>query len=51
VCAVDQGNVFTLGRVLPEFLNVGYKGVRSLVDPGLHVHGAPRLHHAGAAHG
>ena len=33
VCAVDQGNVFTLGRVLPEFLNVDYKGVRSLSIP------------------
>src|SRR5678816_1817917 len=33
VCAVDQGNVFTLGRVLSEFLNVDYKGVRSLSIP------------------
>jgi pimeloyl-ACP methyl ester carboxylesterase len=33
VCAVDQGNVFTLGRVLPEFLDVDYKGVRSLPIP------------------
>ena len=33
VCAVDQGNVFTLGRVLPEFLNVDYKSVRSLSIP------------------
>jgi pimeloyl-ACP methyl ester carboxylesterase len=33
VCAVDQGNVFTLVRVLPEFLNVDYKGVHSLSIP------------------
>jgi pimeloyl-ACP methyl ester carboxylesterase len=33
VCAVDQGNVFTLGRVLPEFLNVDYKSVRSFPIP------------------
>jgi pimeloyl-ACP methyl ester carboxylesterase len=30
---VEAGNVFTLGRVLPEFLNVDYKGVRSLSIP------------------
>src|ERR1043165_5825291 len=29
VCAVDQGNVFTLGRLLPEFLNVDFKSVSS----------------------
>jgi pimeloyl-ACP methyl ester carboxylesterase len=33
VCAIDQGNVFTLGRVLPEFLNVDYQSVRSLPIP------------------
>jgi pimeloyl-ACP methyl ester carboxylesterase len=33
VCAVDQGNVFTLGRVLPEFLEVDYKSVRSFPIP------------------
>jgi len=33
VCAVDQGNVFTLGRVLPEFLNVDFTGVRSFPIP------------------
>lgn len=33
VCAVDQGNVFTLGRVLPEFLEVDYKGIRSMSIP------------------
>ena len=33
VCAVDQGNVFTLGRVLPEFIEVDYKGVRSFPIP------------------
>jgi pimeloyl-ACP methyl ester carboxylesterase len=33
VCAVDQGNVFTLGRVLPEFLNVDYKGIGSMSIP------------------
>jgi pimeloyl-ACP methyl ester carboxylesterase len=33
VCAVDQGNVFTLGRVLPEFLNVDYKGARAVSIP------------------
>ena len=33
VCAVDQGNVFTLGRVLPEFLAVDYTGVRAFPIP------------------
>jgi pimeloyl-ACP methyl ester carboxylesterase len=27
VSAIDQGNLFTLGRVLPEFLNVDYKNI------------------------
>lgn len=33
VCAVDQGNVFSLGRLLPEFLNVDFKSVRSFPIP------------------
>jgi pimeloyl-ACP methyl ester carboxylesterase len=33
VCGIDQGNVFTLGRVLPEFLEVDYKNVRSFPIP------------------
>ena len=33
VCAVDQGNVFSLGRLLPEFLNVDFKNVRSFPIP------------------
>jgi len=33
ICAIDQGNLFTLGRVLPELLNVDYKGVRSFPIP------------------
>lgn len=33
VCAVDQGNVFTLGRVLPEFLDVDYKSVTRFPIP------------------
>jgi pimeloyl-ACP methyl ester carboxylesterase len=33
VCAVDQGNVFSLGRLLPEFLNIDFKGVRSFPIP------------------
>ena len=33
VCGIDQGNVFTLGRVLPEFLEVDYKSVRSFPIP------------------
>lgn len=32
-CAVDEGNVFTLGRVLPEFLEVDMKGVRDFPIP------------------
>jgi pimeloyl-ACP methyl ester carboxylesterase len=32
-CAVDQGNVFTLGRVLDEFLAVDQRGVRSFPIP------------------
>ncbi|GAA3924800.1 alpha/beta fold hydrolase [Luteimonas lutimaris] len=31
--AIDDGNVFTLGRVLPEFLDVDYKGVREFPIP------------------
>jgi pimeloyl-ACP methyl ester carboxylesterase len=33
VCAIDQGSLFTLGRVLPEFLNVDFKSVRSFPIP------------------
>jgi pimeloyl-ACP methyl ester carboxylesterase len=33
VCAVDRGNVFTLGRILPEFLEVDFKGVRKFPIP------------------
>lgn len=33
VCAIDRGNVFTLGRILPEFLNVDFKSVRSFPIP------------------
>ena len=31
--AIDAGNVFTLGKVLPEFLGVDYKGVREFPVP------------------
>lgn len=31
--AVDEGNVFTLGRILPEFLQVDYKPVRRFPIP------------------
>lgn len=31
--AIDAGNVFTLGRILPEFLEVDYKGVRAFPIP------------------
>jgi len=31
--AVDQGNLFTLGRILPEFLNVDFTGVHSFPIP------------------
>jgi len=33
VCGVDEGNVFTLGRLLPEFVSVDYKSVRSFPIP------------------
>jgi pimeloyl-ACP methyl ester carboxylesterase len=33
VCAVDRGNVFTLGRILPEFLQVDFKGVSKFPIP------------------
>ena len=33
VCAVDQGNVFSLGRLLPEFLNIDFKQTRSFPIP------------------
>lgn len=32
-CAIDAGNVFTLGRVLPEFLGVDFTGVREFPIP------------------
>lgn len=32
-CAIDQGNLFTLGRILPEFLEVDFTPVRSLNIP------------------
>jgi len=32
-CAIDAGNVFTLGRVLPEFLTVDFTGVRRFPIP------------------
>ncbi len=31
--AVDQGNLFTLGKILPEFLNVDFTGVRTFPIP------------------
>ena len=31
--AIDQGNVFTLGRILPEFLNVDYTSVKQFPIP------------------
>ncbi|MBM0108125.1 alpha/beta hydrolase [Steroidobacter sp. S1-65] len=33
VCAIDQGNVFTLEKILPEFLQVDFKGVRKFPIP------------------
>ena len=33
VCAIDRGNVFTLGRILPEFLEVDYSGVTEFPIP------------------
>lgn len=33
VCAIDKGNVFTLGRILPEFLDVDFKQVRTFPIP------------------
>jgi pimeloyl-ACP methyl ester carboxylesterase len=33
VCAIDRGNVFTLGRILPEYLEVDFKSVRSFPIP------------------
>lgn len=33
VCAVDQGNVFSLGRLLPEYLSIDFKNVRSFPIP------------------
>jgi pimeloyl-ACP methyl ester carboxylesterase len=32
-CAIDAGNLFTLGRVLPEFLQVDFDGVRRFPIP------------------
>jgi pimeloyl-ACP methyl ester carboxylesterase len=33
VCAIDQGSLFTLGRILPEFVSVDFKHVRSFPIP------------------
>ncbi|RFM33089.1 alpha/beta hydrolase [Chitinophaga silvisoli] len=33
VAAIDNGNIFTLGRILPEFLEVDLKGVKSFPIP------------------
>ena len=33
VCAIDRGNLFTLGRILPEFLDVDFTSVRSFPIP------------------
>jgi pimeloyl-ACP methyl ester carboxylesterase len=33
VCSVDEGNRFTLGRILPEFLQVDYSQVRDFPIP------------------
>jgi pimeloyl-ACP methyl ester carboxylesterase len=33
VCAVDQGSLFSLGRLLPEFVNIDFKNVRSFPIP------------------
>ena len=32
-CAIDKGNLFTLGRILPEFLNVDFTNIRSFPIP------------------
>jgi len=33
ICAIDQGNLFTLSRILPEFLNVDFKSIQSFPIP------------------
>jgi pimeloyl-ACP methyl ester carboxylesterase len=33
VAAIDQGNEFTLGKILPEFLNVDYTGIKAFPIP------------------
>jgi pimeloyl-ACP methyl ester carboxylesterase len=33
VCAIDRGNLFSLGLLLPEFLDVDYSGVRTFPIP------------------
>jgi pimeloyl-ACP methyl ester carboxylesterase len=33
VRAIDEGNMFSLGRLLPEFLNVDYRGVKKFPIP------------------
>jgi pimeloyl-ACP methyl ester carboxylesterase len=32
-CAIDKGNMFTLGRILPQFLEVDFKPIRSVPIP------------------
>jgi pimeloyl-ACP methyl ester carboxylesterase len=32
-CAIDKGSLFTLGRILPEFLNVDFTNIRSFPVP------------------
>jgi pimeloyl-ACP methyl ester carboxylesterase len=33
ICAIDKGNLFTLGKILPEFLNVDFTNIRSFPVP------------------
>ena len=32
-CAIDKGSLFTLGRILPEFLDVDFKGIHAFPIP------------------
>ena len=43
---INDGSLFTLDRVIDEFLAVDFNDVREFPIPGGDVHGPPRLHHA-----
>lgn len=48
--AIGEGNEFTLAKILPEFLDVDFTGVREFPIPVLMFMGLRRLHHSVSPH-